>query len=156
MSDLSSSDGREEAVRLLTFEFFRSVSFETGQVPLYERRLDLFTESGLLIKNSGSKPETSTVRQFIEPRQAMVGSGDLTRFHEVAISAETQVFGHVAHRFSVYAKSGTLKGIPFEGREMIFTPFVPTPEAWKMSAMAWDDERPGLSLPEHHMPAMSA
>lgn len=149
MSDLSRRDGLEEELRLLTSEFFRSVSFETGQVPSYERLLDLFIDSGLLIKNSGSKPETSTVRQFIEPRQAMVRSGELTRFHEVEISANTEFFGNVAHRFSVYAKSGTLKGIPFAGRGMISTQFVRTPAGWKMSAMAWDDERPDLLLPDH-------
>ena len=27
---------------------------------------------------------------------------------------------------------------------MISTQFVYTPAGWKMSAMAWDDERPGL------------
>jgi len=30
---------------------------------------------------------------------------------------------------------------------VISTQFIKTPEGWKMSAMAWDDERPGLSLP---------
>ena len=60
----------------------------------------------------------------------------------------TQVFGRVAQRFSTYAKSGTLKGVAFEARGMISTQFVATPEGWKMSVMAWDDERPGLSLPQ--------
>jgi hypothetical protein len=30
---------------------------------------------------------------------------------------------------------------------MVSTQFVKTPAGWKMSAMAWDDERPGLTLP---------
>jgi hypothetical protein len=29
---------------------------------------------------------------------------------------------------------------------MITTQFAHTPTGWKMSAMAWDDERPGLSM----------
>ena len=28
--------------------------------------------------------------------------------------------------------------------------FLMTPMGWKISAMAWDDQRPGLSIPEHY------
>ena len=133
----------------LTAEFFRAVSFEAGETPPYQNIHALFIEPGLLIKNTASTPEISTVRQFIEPRQAMVSKGELTRFRELELSETTQVFGNVAHRYSAYAKSGTTNGVPFEARGMISTQFVKTPAGWKISAMAWDDERPGLSLPEH-------
>lgn len=133
----------------LTSEFFRAVSFEVGERPPYEIIHALFIDSGLLIKNTGAAPEISTVQQFIEPRQAMVRTGELTRFREVELFEATNIFGNVAHRFSAYAKSGTMKGAPFEARGMISTQFILTGGGWKMSAMAWDDERPGLSLPEH-------
>ena len=146
---------KSELERLAT-EFFRAVSFEAGEVPSYESIYALFIESGLLIKNAGPTPEISNVRQFIEPRLAMVRAGELTRFSEVEISGTTEIFGNVAHRFSVYAKSGTMKGIPFEARGMISTQFISTPGGWKMSAMAWDDERPGLSIAEGQFATHSA
>ena len=132
----------------LTAEFFRAVSFEADGAPPYDNIYALFIESGLLIKNTGAAPEISSVRQFIEPRLAMVRAGELTRFREVELSETTNVFGNVAHRFSAYAKSGTMKGVPFEGQGMISSQFILTPEGWKISAMAWDDERPGLSIAE--------
>jgi hypothetical protein len=132
----------------LTAEFFRAVSFEVGETPLYQHIYALFIEPGLLIKNTGSTPEIASVSQFIGPREAMVRAGELTRFHEEELSETTAIFGNVAHRFSAYAKSGTLKGVSFEARGMISTQFILTPGGWKMSAMAWDDERPGLSLPD--------
>ena len=132
----------------LTERFFRAVSFETGEVPRYQDIHSLFIDTGLLIKSVGPIPEISSVRQFIEPRQAMVNAGELTQFREAELFSTTQVFGNVAHRFSAYAKSGTMKGVPFETRGMISTQFILTPDGWKMSAMAWDDERPGLSLPQ--------
>lgn len=135
----------------LAAQFFDAVSFEAGGTPPYEDIRSLFIESGLLIKNVGTVPEVSTVRQFIEPRQAMVQSGELTRFRETELSEVTEIFGNVAHRFSAYAKSGTMKGVAFEARGMISTQFVLTPRGWKMSAMAWDDERPGLSIPQHYL-----
>ncbi len=132
----------------LASEFFRVVSFEPGELPPYQDIYALFIEAGLLIKNVGATPEISSVRQFIEPRQAMVSAGELMRFREIELFERTEIFGNVAHRFSAYAKSGTMKGVPFEARGMISTQFILTPEGWKMSAMAWDDERPDLSLPQ--------
>ena len=139
----------------LTTEFFRAVSFESGETPPYENIEKLFVDAGLLIKNSATTPEISTVHQFLAPRQAMVASGELTRFREFELSETTEIFGNVAHRFSAYEKSGTLKGVPFKGRGMISTQFLLTPVGWKMSAMAWDDERPGLSIPDRYDRSMS-
>jgi hypothetical protein len=138
---------KPELDRLMS-EFLRSVSFEPGLVPRYQDIHHLFMDGGLLIKNISAAPEVATVAGFIEPRQANVSAGELTRFLEQELSETTVVFGNVAHRFSAYAKSGTLKGQPFAARGMISTQFVLTPHGWKMSCMAWDDERPGLSLPD--------
>jgi hypothetical protein len=130
--------------------FFRAVSFEAGEQPTYHQIATLFIEAGLLIKNTSATPEISSVAQFIEPRLAQVNSAALTNFRELELSAITECFGNVAHRFSLYAKSGTLNGVPFAARGMISTQFINTPAGWKISAMAWDDERPGLTIPAHY------
>jgi hypothetical protein len=135
--------------------FFRAVSFAQGERPHYDDIFGLFIEAGLLIKNSLATPEISGVRQFVEPRQATFSAGELTRFREVELSEITEIFGNVAQRFSAYAKSGITNGVPFAARGMIATQFIRTPAGWKMSAIAWDDERPGLALPEHEPAAES-
>ncbi|WP_411880938.1 hypothetical protein [Polaromonas sp. YR568] len=144
-------DSKHEAVKheldTLAAAFFEAVSFEPGGAPPYGNIHGLFIDTGLLIKNTASTPEISTVREFIAPRQALVDSGALTRFKEWELSEHTQVFGNIAHRYSAYGKAGTQNGKDFEARGVISTQFIKTPEGWKMSAMAWDDERPGLSLP---------
>ena len=147
MSQSESTAVKSELDRL-TSAFFDAVSFEAGSRPSYESIPALFIERGLLIKNAGPAPEISSVREFIEPRQALVSSGALVRFHESELSESTVIFGNVAHRFSAYEKSGTSSGVAFEARGMITTQFINTPGGWKMSAMAWDDERPGLSISE--------
>ena len=146
-------DGVVVALQDLLKIFFDAVSFEAGGAPSYRRIHTLFAGPGLLIKNSGAVPEISNVNQFIEPRQASVDAGELTRFHEAELRADTQVFGNVAHRLSTYEKSGVMNGVPFEAKGLISTQFVHTPAGWKMSAMAWDDERPGLKLPAQYLPA---
>jgi hypothetical protein len=58
--------------------------------------------------------------------------------------------GDVAHRMSTYAKRGVRDGAAFAARGVISTQFVRTTDGWRMSSMAWDDERPGLPLPERY------
>lgn len=148
--------GVQSELDRLSAEFFRCVSFKEGEMPAYRDLYALFIDSGLLIKNSLASPEISSVKQFIEPRQKAVDTGVLTSFNEVETAEITEIFGNVAHRFSTYAKSGTMNGVPFEARGMISTQFIMTPSGWKMSAMAWDDERPGLVIPDRYRPTERA
>lgn len=141
-------DATQAELARLTSGFFEAVSFEPGGKPSYGTIPSLFIERGLLIKNVGTTPEIWSVPEFIESRDALVAAGTLTRFHESELSESTVIFGNVAHRFSVYAKSGTSGGKPFEAQGMVTTQFVYTSAGWRMSAMAWDDERPGLSIAE--------
>lgn len=146
MSESMSGAVRSELDHL-SREFFRAVSFEPGGKPPYETIHALFVPTGLLIKNSGDSPEISSPAEFIAPRQRAVESGELSRFLEVELWQTTQIFGNVAHRFSAYEKSGVLKGEAFRARGMISTQYIRTLAGWRISAMAWDDERPGLGLP---------
>lgn len=131
--------------------FFDAVSFDSGAAR-YERLHELFIEDGMLIKNTTEVPEISSVDEFIAPRRALVATGKLASFREYETAEITEVFGQVAHRFSTYAKAGVLDGEPFEGRGVISTQFIRTPEGWRIASMAWDDERSGLELPERYAP----
>ena len=137
----------EDELAALTAAFFAAVSFAPGERPAYDAIRDLFIEQALLIKNVGAA-EIATVDEFIAPRRALFDSGALTEFDERELDHTTQVFGNVAHRMSTYAKRGVQAGAGFQARGMISTQFVLTPAGWRMSAMAWDDERPGLTLPQ--------
>jgi len=128
--------------------FFQAVSFASGQVPAYTRIHDLFIDDGKLIKNSAACPEVSSIEAFIAARQSQIDSGALTSFEEVETNEITEVFGNIAHRLTTYEKRGTVDGEPIEGRGVISTQFIHTPSGWKMSSMAWDDERPGLAIPD--------
>jgi hypothetical protein len=142
-------DTRAE-LKALTDEFFGAVSFAVGRRPAYARIRDLFIDEGKLIRNSSERPEISSVDEFIDSRQRLVDSGALTSFEEVEFAETTEVFGNVAHRFSTYEKRGTMQGEAIEGRGVISTQFIRTPSGWKMSSMAWDDERPGLAIPDRY------
>lgn len=137
-------------LKALTNEFFRAVSFDTGGRPDYARIRELFIDDGRLIRCSSERPEISSVDEFIASRQRMFDSGALTSFEETEIAEITEVFGNIAHRLSTYEKRGTMHEEAIEGAGVISTQFVRTPTGWKMSAMAWDDERPGLVIPDRY------
>lgn len=140
---------RVELTRL-TKSFFEAVSFEPGQKPSYELVAQLFINEGLLIKNSAAGQEICNLEQFIAPRREQFETGVLTCFREWELRASTDLFGNVAHRWSTYGKSGVLKGQPFEAVGVISTQFVRTAAGWRMTSMAWDDERPGLAIPPRY------
>jgi hypothetical protein len=139
----------EHELAALTAAFLRAVTFARGERPDYDAIRGLFIDGGKLIRNFG-EPEVATVDEFIAPRRALVDAGTLTEFEEVEHSHITEVFGNVAHRMSTYGKRGVQNGVPVSARGVMSTQFVRTPEGWRMSSMAWDDERPGLELPERY------
>lgn len=142
---MDAADARAE-LKALIDEFFAAVSFEVGQRPAYATIRDLFVDEGRLIRNSSDVPEISTVDEFIASRQRMLAAGALTSFEETETAATTEVFGNIAHRLSTYEKRGTMHGEAIGGRGVISTQFIRTPGGWRMSSMAWDDERPGLAI----------
>jgi hypothetical protein len=130
--------------------FLRAVSFRPGGQPTYHELYALFVDGATLIKTASSLPEISTVASFIKARQETVDSGALVWFQEIETANITEIFGNVAHRFSTYEKRGSLEGATIDVRGAISTQYVRTPNGWRMSSMAWDDERPGLSLPTRY------
>lgn len=147
---LAGSTAKKHEIDALASDFFSAVSFLEGKQPAYDRLYALFAEGGKLMKTSASVPEVSTVRQFIESRQRLIDAGELTRFREMEIAEITEMFGNVAHRLSTYEKYGVNRGVEFAGRGAISMQFILTDAGWRISAMAWDDERPGLTLPDRY------
>jgi len=146
----STSEGSVAAVARVLSKFFAAVSFVDGSAPNYRALRGLFSDGARLIKNTGTTPEISTVDEFIAPREEQVHSGALTSFEEVELGHITEMFGNVGHRFSTYEKRGVLYGEAFEAIGVISTQFIRTPDGWRISAMAWDDERPGVPVPDRY------
>jgi hypothetical protein len=138
MTTSREASSSKQEIDSLTSDFFRTVSFFEGNKPAYQHLYQLFSESGQLIKNSSTLPEISTVRQFIESRQSMVDSGELTGFKEVETAEITEIFGNVTHRFSTYEKYGINKGAEFGGRGIISMQFIMTESGWKISSEVGD------------------
>lgn len=107
---------------------------------------DLFVPQAVVTSTCGREPTVMDVDAFIRPRHALLGEGRLTDFSEWPTGGRLDVFGDIAHWFGSYAKAGTQDGAATEGRGMKSIQLVRTAAGWRVTAAAWDDERPGVDL----------
>jgi len=70
----------------------------------------------------------------------LLNGGAFASFHEQEVSGTTEIFGNIAQRFGRYRKWGVQNGVAFEQFGTKTMQFVRTPEGWKISALAWDDD----------------
>ena len=136
-------DSDEAQIGDLMTSFLRAVSFKTSDRPDYGELPALFIPEARLIRTSGPVPEISSVEQFVQTRQRAVDAGELTSFNETELAQTTERFGNIAHRFSSYAKRGTTDHGSMAVRGAISTQFIRAEAGWRISSMAWDDERAG-------------
>lgn len=91
-------------------------------------------------------PTVYNVDSFIQPRLGLLSSGDLQEFREWEVHGTTQIFGDIAQYFCTYAKSWVQEGQTLEAGGMKTIQLVRTRDGWRISALAWDDERDGLTI----------
>jgi hypothetical protein len=108
---------------------------------------DLFLPAAVIVRTCGLEPAVYDVEGFIAPRAALLSGGSLVDFEEWALDGHTEVFGDIAHHFCGYEKAGVQDGVPFTGRGMKTMQLVRTAAGWRISAVAWDDEREGVEMP---------
>ncbi len=140
----------EDAIANLMAKFLATVSFESGAHPDYTSLPSMFAEAARLVRTASGQPESVGIDEFVRDRTEQVRSGQLNAFAERETSQVTELFGNVAHRFSTYSKRSEHAGAVAESDGIISTQFVNTPAGWRISAMAWDDERPGLTIPSRY------
>ena len=101
---------------------------------------ELFIAEALIVKLGDQGPEMYKLEQFIAPRAVLLASGKLRDFVEQELSEQTQIFGRIAQRRSLYRKSGLLAGKAFETRGVKLLQLVRTEQGWRLSSLSWQDD----------------
>lgn len=128
--------------------FSAFVSSDLEAVDLVGRLSSLFLREALIIHAGGTTPAIYLASDFLASRQVILTTGRLQKFREFEIDHRTEVFGNIAHRFSLYQKSGTLEGNSFEQIGIKTIQLVRIDGNWKISSVAWNDESESLRMPE--------
>lgn len=131
----------KQEIDKLVKSFFNLFSIKKGCKADLSSIYELFIKEGLIVKCSSPTPEIYNLLQFIEPREKMFNDGYLSNFIEEELFEKTEIFGNIAHRLSLYKKSGLMNGKGFENKGIKTMQFIKTSAGWKISSVAWDDER---------------
>jgi hypothetical protein len=135
-----------DAIAAIVRTFFAAFTSGPDSAARLDALREAFLPQAVIVRTCGGEPAVYDVDGFIAPRQALLSGGTLVDFREWELSGRTEVFGDIAQHFCSYAKSWVQDGQPCTGRGMKTLQFVRVPAGWRISAAAWDDERPGLAL----------
>lgn len=102
---------------------------------------ELFLPRAVIVRTCGGEPAVHDIDEFLVPRERMLTDGTLTAFREWSLHGRLEMFGDIAQWFGAYAKEGVVSGERVAGRGMKSMQFVRTGCGWRISAVAWDDER---------------
>ncbi|MEV6417361.1 DUF4440 domain-containing protein [Kribbella sp. NPDC051718] len=125
--------------------FFGAFTSGEGVAERLDVLRQLLIPQAVIVRTCGGEPAVYGVEDFIAPRQVLLEGGTLTDFREWAVGGSTEIWGDIAHWWGTYAKAGTQNDVPFTARGKKTIQFIRTTEGWRISAAAWDDERPGLT-----------
>jgi hypothetical protein len=123
--------------------FFAAFNSGPDSAARLDKLRSMFLPGAVIIRTCGLEPMVHGLEEFIAPRDALLSGGTLVGFSEWPLAGRIDLFGDIAHWFGTCAKEGVREGAPFTGRG---TQFVRTSKGWRISAMAWDDERDGLAI----------
>ncbi|HQR54234.1 MAG TPA: hypothetical protein PLZ79_13280 [Burkholderiales bacterium] len=144
---MNDTDDRQ-AIDALVLAFFAVFDNRGGRRPRLGALHELCLPECVIVKAGPDGPTIYGLEAFVAPRAALLMGGELTNFYEEEVEGRTDLFGGVAQRFCVYRKAGVLNGTAFAARGMKAFQFVKLPGGWRISAFAWEDERPGLAIPD--------
>jgi hypothetical protein len=128
------------AVEEVVTAFLAAFVSGPGSAERLDSLTDLFVPGAVVVRTCGDLQVTD-VAGFVVPRRELLGSGRLEDFREWRLGGRTDVFGDVAQHWCEYAKSWRENGEPRSGHGWKSTQLVRTPAGWRISAVAWDDER---------------
>lgn len=132
--------------------FFSVFTTVGGAAPQVGKAYELCLPSAVVVKAAVMPPEVFTLRDFVETRVRILTDGELREFEEREVEHRTEIMGNIAQRRSLYHKTGLSAGRRFEARGAKVFQLVRTPAGWRVSALAWDDEREGFTVPDHLTP----
>ncbi|MBL4643785.1 MAG: hypothetical protein JKY44_09365 [Flavobacteriaceae bacterium] len=125
----------------VTHQFFSAFTNINGKKPAIQHLKKICIEQVVIINNNSQVPAIYTLESFIKPREELLTNGTLINFSESEISHNTEIFNTIAHRFSLYKKSGVLNGVEFYTEGMKTIQFIKVAGKWKICSIAWSDKK---------------
>ncbi|GAB2689091.1 hypothetical protein GCM10027037_09740 [Mucilaginibacter koreensis] len=138
-------------IEALTARFYKAISFTHNHVPSLANLQSMFYGSGILINNSFATPIGYTVESYLNYIEAQVAGADMKQLLQREVSGQTEVFGKVAQRISVYEYT-LAEIIPAQmPRGVNYIQYIQTDAGWRIVSMSWCDENENHLVPDRYI-----
>lgn len=138
----------QAALDALTARLYAAFTNANGLIPDLDALREVFLPECIITKAVEPGAQVQDLDAFIAQRRPLLTTGRLVEFTERETAAAMWACGNIAGRCSLYEKSGVLDGTAFRTRGIKNLQFVRLEGRWWLSALAWDDEREGVSIPD--------
>ena len=138
-------------IDFLAKDFYRAISFDHSAPPDFTSVKILFYGAGVLINNTFSKPIIFTAESFIKAMESQTADRAIEQFMQRELYSNTEIFGKVAHRISVYEYNFADHEMPKLPRGINFIQFVQIEGHWRILSMAWSDENENHLIPQEYL-----
>ena len=135
----------------LTKDLYQAISFDHSTPPDFTPVKILFYGPGMLINNTFSKPITFTAESFVKALESQAADGAIQQFMQREVHSNTEIFGKVANRISVYEYNFADHEMQKLPRGINFIQFVQIESHWRILSMAWADENENHLIPEKYL-----
>jgi len=132
------------AIKKTVDSLYNALSFEEGGKADTAQFLSLFLEHGTLINNNRQTGRVLSPSEFAKGISSIDG---IVFFSEQEIWGETQFFGNIAHRYSVYDKHIKIKDREIKGKGVNSYQLVKVNGRWMVNSIIWMDETEDLKVP---------
>jgi hypothetical protein len=132
--------GDEPSIKALVTTFYGAFDNRGSRIPSGDALSAIFASHATITRLVSGGVEIMDYTAFVEPRIALLRSGDLSDFHEWETEGETIVLGNIASHWSVYRKEGRLNGAPYVGGGRKLLHLCRPGRSWLISALLWEDD----------------
>lgn len=134
----------------LTERFYESICFNAEHYPNFDRLQELFYGSGTLINNNTDLPIEFTVQTFAHAITARIEAGDADYFMQQEIGDQTEIFGNMAQRRSVFEYSSVKDNLNWK-RGISYFQYICINQKWLIISTIWAYEKEGLKIPDSYL-----
>lgn len=135
----------------LTENFYLFKGFDAEHYPNVSALQELFFGDGHLVDSSYEQPLEFTLGSFTQALMKQIEAGLATFFVQQEIADNTQIFGNIAQRLSVYEYTNTKDAQVKWKRGINMIQYIFREDKWSISAMIWQDETADFPIPENYL-----
>jgi len=142
-------------IESLITDLYRCISGAAGQQRDWVRFRQLFFPGARLVRtgvDAGGRPQARAmqVEEYIADTAGFFREAD---FFEVQVACLVERFGNIAQAFSTYEARRSPDEPQPERRGINSIQLYHDGRGWRILGIAWDNERPGLTVPARYLPA---